>query len=487
MVGVRPIRAGMAIGDTGFGRPYDAAGTGRVTKGWGVSGVGPTSGIQSAGRVLVDRSRSAYRNNPWIASGIDGLVGNEIGTGISIRSRSADAGFAADLQSVYAEWTSECDADGILSFNGLLNQSSLARYVAGECFIRMIRVRKRSDVVVPLRLQILESEFCPIDLIRMEPAGSKTKNGIELDRFGRRINYWMYQSHPDEWNDPSPPDAIPIRIPAGDIIHHYRPTRAGQLRGEPWTTQALVKSFVFEEYSHAELQRKKTRANHTGFITKKMPEMETDRLFDPLTGKRLDGSEAQPIVTIEPGTMISLDYGEEVTLMDSDDPGTGNSDFLRWQCMAIASGLHVPYEFMTGDYSKVNDRILRVILNEYHRFIQSNQEQLVIHQVCRRIWQAFCDTVVLAGIIDAPSDYFERRSQYVRAAYRPQAWQYLNPLQDAQSVKEWLSMGLTSREREAANRGIDVEDLDSENARDAERERANGLEYDHGHPFRMIE
>ncbi len=41
----------------------------------------------------------------------------------------------------------------------------------------------------------------------------------------------------------------------------------------------------------------------------------------------------------------------------------------------------MPYELLTGDWEKVNDRLVQAILNEFHRSIEVVQDHLLIFQV----------------------------------------------------------------------------------------------------------
>ncbi|MNE41668.1 hypothetical protein D3C80_1357500 [compost metagenome] len=126
----------------------------------------------------------------------------------------------------------------------------------------------------------------------------------------------------------------------------------------------------------------------------------------------------------------------------------------------------------------VNDRILRALLNEYRRRIEQYQWLYTIPQLCQRMWTAFIDAAVLAGRLRAP-DYATRRGDYIACDWRPQAWRYLHPVQDAQGELMLIKGGLGSRASAAAERGYDVEEIDEQNAADTQRAREMGLEYSH--------
>jgi hypothetical protein len=161
-------------------------------------------------------------------------------------------------------------------------------------------------------------------------------------------------------------------IPAEMVIHHYYdPLRAGQIRGIPAVVQAMIKAKDFDEYDDAELVRKKNRAAYTGAITR--PKYEGDDDINPLTGlpKELD-ADGVPVDEIQAGSFFTMLPGEEIKLFDGDASGAGYADFVR-QLLGIGAGQDVPYEFISWDFSKLNDRTLRVVLAEYHRIIEQDR------------------------------------------------------------------------------------------------------------------
>lgn len=411
------------------------------------------------------------RNNPWIASAQNNWVADEIGTGITGRSAAPDKAFRAAANDLWKDFVKECDADGITNFAGILAMMVRGRREAGEIFLRFRDRRPSDGLTVPLQLQVLESEFCPMedtDLSR------RIKHGVKFDTIGRRTHYRMYRNHPGEF-DGDRFDQL-ADIPADQIIHHFTPLRAGQIRGIPATVQALIKAKDFDEYDDAELNRKKTRSSYTGVFTR--PDYgEEDYKFDPFTGEPLEEFDDAPVTDVQPGTWMTALPGESATLFDGDKAGDGYADFIRAQLLAIAASLGVPYEIMTGDMSAINDRTLRAILNQYRRLLEHTQWLYTIPQICERVWSAFIDRAVLAGKLYAP-DYLENRKKYQSSEWRPDGWDYLHPVQDVQSKILQKKAGLKSRSAIVAEQGEDAEEVDRQNAEDSAREKDLGLNYE---------
>ena len=56
-------------------------------------------------------------------------------------------------------------------------------------------------MLVPLQIQLLESEMCPYGKNEKAPNGNFIMNGIELDFLGKRAAYYFYPIHPGDGAD----------------------------------------------------------------------------------------------------------------------------------------------------------------------------------------------------------------------------------------------------------------------------------------------
>jgi lambda family phage portal protein len=455
---------------------YDAGSTRHRLSVWTPGYAGPNYALLADLDVVRARSRDATRNNGWIKRGINSWVSNEIGTGIVPRSLAPDENFRAAANELWDEWMKVADADGVLDFYGLLSLASRTRIEGGEIFIRL-RPRSPDDgLPVPLQLQFLEPEFCPANQNQVLPNGRTIRAGIEFDGRGKRRAYWMHRSHPGEKFSGFEAMEM-VAVPASSVIHHYAPLRPGQIRGVPWTVQALIKARDFDDYDDAELTRKKNRASYTAAITRQVF-TEEDWTHDPFTGEPLrHDQDNAPVMDVEPGSMVALLPGEDLKFFEGDPSGAGYADFVRQQLLGLAASMDLPYEFLTGDMSKVNDRLMRVILNEFHRILEQSQWHLVIPQVCNPVWVSFVDLAVLSGALPLPADYATRRRDYLKVEWRPQRWEYIHPVQDVQARQMEVQAGFTSRSQVVAERGESAEDIDKQNAEDQARAEKLGLKY----------
>jgi len=295
-------------------------------------------------------------------------------------------------------WGEEADADGVTDIYGLQALSCRAGYESGECFIR-IRIRRPEDgLTVPMQLQALESEFVPYDKNELLKNGNRIMAGIEFNPIGQRVAYWMYPNHPGDGRImPAAASNVPVRVPASQVLHIFEQLRPGQIRGVPVLAPVLAKLTALDEFDDAVLFRQEVSNLFAGFITKPAPE---DPVIDPVTGQvvETDQDGFTPMVGLEPGSMQELLPGEEVNFSEPPDAGNTYPDFMRQQLQASAAGAGLPYEVLTGDLRGVNDRVIRVVLNEFRRRIEQRQFGVYVHQLCRPVRAVWLDMAYI-GIL----------------------------------------------------------------------------------------
>lgn len=445
-----------------YGVPFEAASSGDRLRQWAASSLGPNQSLTHSLQTLRNRSRDADRNNPWIHQGTGRLVSHEVGTGVTLRSRATDEAFRTAANALWQVSISELDPEGVLNFGGLQTQLVRARRVAGEVFVRRRLRRISAERAVPLQVQVLEAEFVPVHYHEDRSNGHHIRSGIEYNRRGQRVAYWMHREHPQD-------DTVDfgqlIRVPARDVIHHYLPVRPGQRRGEPNAAQALVSARTFDDYEDAELIRKKTRAPFTGFITRD-PLGPEDPGVDPLTGKPVEGGQLPPVTDVESGNILQGSPGEKLELFEGDRTGDGYAVYARSVLLKIAAGMGVPYEIMTGDWGAVNDRLVRAILNDFYRTIEPIQEHLLIHQVCRGIWHWWIDAAIWSGQLQARG-YGNDKTPFQAFQARPHGWRYVHPEQDINAKIKAMENGLTSRQQIIDEQpGPPMEEIDRQRAED---------------------
>jgi lambda family phage portal protein len=454
---------------------YDAAGMGRRGKLWTPTGAGPNAILTGNIETIRNRSRAEMRNNPYAYSGKATLVANIIGTGVKPLFVTPDAGFNREAGQLWCDWAAESDADGLLDWYGQQALAVGAMIESGEAFVRL-RTRRLSDgLAVPLQIQVLESDYCPVNKYDAAPNGGTIRSGIEFDALGRRAAYWMYRAHPNDRTGLEAADLLETRVPASEVAHLFDAVfrRPGLIRGEPWLVRALVKLQTLYKYDDAELERKKTAAMFAGFIKRPMPGGIEAADLAEMWGDGADIDGGAGIVGLEPATMQVLAAGEEIEFSQPADVGGSYEPFMRAQLRAISVAMGVLYEQLTGDYSQINDRTYRAAVNEFRRQVGMYQHSVVAQMLCRPIHRRWLDLAVLSGALKPPRS-LQGRDLY-RVKWVPQGFNYIHPVQEVQAAREAVLAGFKSRDEVISEQGYDAEAIDEEIARGNARADALGL------------
>lgn len=452
-------------------QPYEAGSLAKRTSKWRPPSTRPNSHLWSLGTIR-DRSRESARNNGYGAGVLDKLVTNLIGTGIKPLSKAKDPAFRKQVNDLFERWTDEADADGQLDFYGLQAQATRGWLEAGDAFSRL-RMRLPVDgLTVPIQVQNLESEFCPYTYNGLADGGNRIRAGIEFDAIGRRVAYYFHPSRPelDDYDA-----SIYRRVTSDMVMHLYVPLRAGQLRGLPVLTQALVKLHELDVFDDATLLRQQIANLFALFITRESSPTDFNQV-DVLTGKDISDPSA-PMVQLEPAISQELNPGEDVKFSTPPDPPAGYADFMRQQLRSISVSTGVPYEVLTGDMTGMNDRTMRVVLNEFKRRMQMVQHTILVFKFCRPIWKAWFDRAVLSGALQVPNEYWTNPAPWSAVRWTPQRWAYIHPVQDVEAQVAEMRAGLASRSGIVSENGDDSEQIDSEQRDDNVRADGYGLTY----------
>lgn len=452
------------------GAYYEAGAMTRRTVSWRAPSTTANSGVLANLTTIRNRSRAAVRNDGFAKAAIDRLVTNIIGTGIQPMSMADDPEFRTRIQALWLRWTDEADADGQFDFYGLQALAVRGWLEGGETFTRL-RLREATDgLSVPLQLQVLEPELCPHTY---HDSARRIRAGIEFNAIGRRTAYYFYPTRPelDDFDQ-----SRLRRVPASSVCHLYLPLRAGQLRGLPLLTAALITLYELDKFADATLLRQQLANLFVAFIRRPQG-ISTAEEVHPMTGTEPETVDDKPILQFEPGIMQELDPGEEMQFSEPPAP-TGFGEFMRQELMNIAVAAEVPYEVLTGDMRGVNDRTVRVILHEFRRRVTMLQHQVVAFKFCHPIWRAFMDRVFLSGALPMPIEYVENPEPWLRVKWVPQGWPYINPVQDVAANKDAVRSGFKSRSSVISELGEDADVVDAEIAADNARADRLGLVLD---------
>jgi len=440
---------------------HEAAKGGRRLFSWLPWDTSPKREHMNLGLLRV-RSRDAYRNNAIARAAVDRMVTDIIGTGVYPKPMAKGEELRMQLIDTWEAWSLACDADGQTDFYGLQSCALRAMFESGE----VLGLLESDEATgIPLKIRLLESDHLPFKNERLRN-GHVIVDGIELDTRGRRVAYWLHPNHP---NDFDISQNEPVRVPAHRVLHLFEASRPGQLRGVPLLAPVLVRLKDLDEFDDAQLVRQKIANLFVGFITNPAPDPAADFIGPDNKPLPADPSDQPPLV-FKPGILQELNDGQGVHFSTPPGTSTGYREFTQAQLHIVASALGIPYPLLTGDYSSVNDRVVRVAINEYKRRALSLIRHVLEPQFCEPIRRAWVDAGILSGFLPAG-----QAAQMKLTRWTPHGWPYIHPVQDIEADVLAINNKLKSRSEVLLERGYDAEIIDREIAADLAREKALGL------------
>lgn len=418
-------------------RHYEAASVGRRTDGW--SRRGTDANTASNGQTLSllrAQARDLVRNNPWARRGIRRICSDAVGWGIRPKATGRTA---KQIQAIWKQWaeTTQCDAAGRLNMYGLQRLIMRTIVESGEVLIRR-RTRLPIDgLAVPMQLQVLEPDY--IDHTRdgiLGQEGGPIIQGVEFNAIGRRVAYWLFDQHPG--GRIALQSAVSRRVPSEGILHVYEQERAGQVRGPSWFASVDVRLHDFDEFEDATLIKQKIAACLAAFVT------DLDGNAQPFGQSGTDSASNQPIDIMEPGMIVPLPMGKQVTIANP-PAATDHQSFCATSLRGVAAGLGVTYADLTGDYSQANYSSERASRLAHRGDVESWQWHMLIPQFCQPVWSWMTNALILAGqpIEESPAEW------------SPPPMPILDPTKEAEAYQKMIRNGLMTLAQAIRELGYD--------------------------------
>lgn len=427
--------------------------------------------IEASGRTVLDRARWLVRNNAYANNAVEFFAGQVVGTGIvpSWKGLAGRPTLKRALSAAWLRWTDEADAEGLTDLYGQQRRAARELFLAGEVFFRERPRRPEDGLSVPLQYQMLPSEMLPVEDNRSLGNGNEVRQGIEFDAIGRRVAYWFYRRHPDDYSATRSGTYATqqVRVPASQVLHVLDPVEAGQIRGLSRLAPAILPLWLLDLYDDAELDRKRVAALYTVF--RKVP---AD--YDPAAQGAEDMGDGTAQQELGSGAQIVLPPGEDIAIAGPADVGGSYEAFQYRNLLRAAAALGIPYTGLTGDMVRANYSSERAAELKFRRRAEAFQHSVLVFQMCRPVVTAWLRAAALAGAV--PGIGAPRLAADLpglsRVAWIPPAWPWVDPTKDVKAAKDEVEAGFRSRSSVIEARGEDPDVVDAEIAADRARERA---------------
>lgn len=410
--GLRRANARMALDMV---RNYEGAKLGRRTENWRASNTSANAAVKGSLPRLRARSRDVVRNTWWGARAIDVFCAHAVGTGITPTVKTGNKKADRRAVALFKEWGKRCDAEGQLDINGLIALATREIAESGEVLIRRIPVRPEGRKV-PLEIQLLEPDH--LDATR-DRVGSDAvvDQGIEYGLNGKRRKYWLLPEHPGARGISG--RSTSIGIDARDVLHAYRKLRIGQGRGVPFVASVLIKGRDLADLEDAISVKAKVEACLAAFVQT----TEQSRTLGQ-TAEDKDKS-ARRVETLSPGMINYMGPGETVqTIAPSSSFAFERILVNTW--MALAAGMGLTYDQLTGDLRQANYSSLRAGKIEFRRLIEQFQWLTLVAMVLDPLWDWFIESAMDSGALPRRAGGYP--VEWIMPAVEP-----IDPLKDLQA------------------------------------------------------
>ncbi len=420
-------------------RGYAGGKVGRLLGARGASG-NANAEIAADGATLRYRARQLLRDNPYAISGVEKLVTSLVGHGVAAQPNSGSKILNRKIAEEWEKWQKIADFDGKQTLSGLIATVLRAMIADGEGIL--LRQRIKGEV----KLRGLEADHLDDSLYLYDRLGdgNRVYQGIEYDSRDQIVAYWLYPEHPGSLDPNRPYRAVSVRVPADDVIHLFAPIRLGQARGVTWLHAAVSRLMHLENYDEAELVRARVQACFSVFVTNQNEGPLVSNMSGVASSQDSDGRIGEKI---RPGAIFYPAPGSDVKFAAPQSSGI-SAEHARGVLRAVAAGLHVTYEDLTGDLSQVNYSSLRAGRLAFHRFVTRLFWETIAPTVYDRVWRMFLEHAVAKG--DLPP-----RALNCPVIWTPPRYEAVDPQKDNEADVIAVRAGFVTWDDTVAARGED--------------------------------
>lgn len=402
-------RALLAHIESGMGGAYEGADRfSRELALWSPALMSADREVFEAKDITDARTRDIVRNDPLVAHGSvlqkDNIVGSFylLNCKPELRILGWDEGWAQEFQeevetkfTVWAESPNNWfDAQRVNTFTGLVRLAVGIYLAAGEVLAASEWIRDD-----PLRLYKTALQMIDVDRLS-NPFGAmdtdNIKRGVEKDRRGAPIAYYIREAHPTDWTNLKSYlwKRIPRIKPWGrlQVIHIYEQGRPDQTRGISDMVAILKETRMGRKFRDITLQNAVVNASYAASIESDLP---SEAVFQALGGGNMGTTDMGEVITEYAAAFLGaiaeytgssknihldgvkiphLFPGTRLQLRPAGTPGGVGTDFESSLNRYLAANLGVSYEELTKDFTRTNYSGFKGGLNETRKHMGARKK-----------------------------------------------------------------------------------------------------------------
>lgn len=358
------------------------------------------------------------------------------------------------LAELWPLWTERADVAEAHPWDQLKRLAARSWLRDGEAFVLPIEGAARGVRfgALPLALQILEAEFCPLT---MTDEAKGIVQGVQLNRWGRASSYFLLRRHPG--------GVLPFvnteqledgRFVAGDNVLHLKFTRRlAQVRGVSIFAGVSTRMLDLKHYEESERIAARVAASFTAVVTRPAAIGQTPKYT-------ADGS-ARAFEMQAGMVMDELGPGEGIEVVNPARPNPNLAPFRAAMIRGVAGGTGASYSTVARDYSGTYSSQRQELVEQQQRY--RGPRDYWIAAFLEPIYRRFVRMAVATGQLNAPGFTLEELS---KAIYSGFVVPWIDPAKEVDADVQAVEAGFTSRQDVLRRRGADRRLIDAE--RDAD-------------------
>jgi lambda family phage portal protein len=436
--------------------------------------------------LTIARLQDIIRNDAHASTGLDKLVDMIVGPGLNFSAKpDADAlrledrnmvrGLKKDMQTEWRLFANDprkiCDIQRRLTGNGLLRLLARTWLAMGEAAY----VVTLNDV----RGARYETSILTVDPDRIcNPYGERDtltrRGGVEMDKNGAPIGYWVRDAHVGDYWAPSEQVSwtyVPRETEWGRpvFVHGFEPLRDGDTRGTSPLIPIVTRLRMLGKFADNELASATINALMAATIETDMPLDEVAQRMQPqealnagfknYIADTYDWYQKHPakvggvrVPVLRPGSSLKLNNSPRQT--------TAFPAFESAFLQTVASKLGLAYEQLKGDWTKTNYSSARAALNEVWRTIK-RMSSVFVDQIVTPLQLVWADEAFDKRYLKEPEGcplFWDMPGAYLNSRWIGPGKGYVDPVKEAEAPGVRIENMISTLEDENAEQGVDLEE-----------------------------
>lgn len=401
---------------------------------------------------LRDRSRYECSNNGYAKGLVRGRADDTIGVcprlQLSLPETTTDPDFQVGMKTppgaaraIELLWGKHVDRIGLAD---KLRQMDKSETREGEIFgVHFSNPRLASYGGPRVDLRLYETDqCCTPDLDGSDPLAV---DGIRFDEYGNPIEYHFLKQHPGDdrygflWNQEYE------RVSADRVYHLFDPERASEARGIPAITPSLHLYNQMREFTFAAIGAAKIAASIAGVI-------ESDAPPDPGETPEIEAMDQIPFPR---QTLLTMPRGAKAKAFDPAQPAPSYREFKGEIMTEAGRAVQAPRNISTGSSAEYNFSSGKLDRLGWEASIRIRRDRIRRILLDRFFFTWVAEAMLIPGYLPEGLPHVD----LWRVKWRWDGFASIDPVKDATAAEIRLRSGVSTLERECAERGDDYEEV----------------------------